>query len=433
MDGRSCSRQALIASTRIRATCWCTSTKSAYGKQQAEGRTVGRGGAERTPTSVSGPVRHHDRSFRGGTAAHSDGGQLPRIARGGIRSGESLLPRLRSDANPLRRTGRSIRKGTCDPGRVAWDGPRRRALRAVAQPHGPARRPLRHRRHRLRCLSDDVGLPGGSLPLQSPAAGYRQRIGLCGAGTTAGTLGAGLTAHVFSWRFFFLLPGAIALGVAIGLRGVPESLLTRSSHNPLKQVATVVRHGWAILVLALSVVNGAVMFGFVTYLAPALEANGQSPAIAGVVVASYGVSVLVCTRAFGYVAQRTPAALILAGGATMLLIGYAIAGATQTVVTILAASLLAGGAYAFMQSTFQTWATDVVPEARGTATALFATAIFTGAALATSAVAGLASANRYSTLFMIAALVTLPVLIFGSLARWRYRGSDAIARLTPEC
>lgn len=252
-------------------------------------------------------------------------------------------------------------------------------------------------------------------------------------GTTAGTLGAGLTAHAFSWRFFFLIPGAIALAVAIGLRGMPESLLARSSQNPLKQVATVVRHGWAVLVLALSVINGAVMFGFVTYLAPALEANGQSPAIAGVVVASYGVSVLVCTRAFGYVARRTPAALILAGGATMLLIGYAIAGATQSVVTILAASLLAGGAYAFMQSTFQTWATDVVPEARGTATALFATAIFTGAALATSAVAGLASANRYSTLFVIAALVTMPVLIFGSLARWRYPGSDAIGRLTPEC
>ena len=252
-------------------------------------------------------------------------------------------------------------------------------------------------------------------------------------GTTAGTLGAGLTAHLLSWRFFFLIPGAIALAVAIGLRGMPESLLARSSQNPLRQVATVVRHGWAVLVLALSVINGAVMFGFVTYLAPALEANGQSPAIAGVVVASYGISVLVWTRTFGYVARRAPAALILGCGATMLLIGYAIAGVTQNVVTILAASVLAGGAYAFMQSTFQTWATDVVPEARGTATALFATAIFTGAALATAAVAGLASANRYSTLFLIAALVTLPVLVAGSLARWRYPGSDAIGRLTPEC
>src|SRR5207244_13588925 len=124
-----------------------------------------------------------------------------------------------------------------------------------------------------------------------------------------------------SCRVVLVIPGGIARGVAIGLRGMPESLLARSRQNPLKQVAMVMRHGWAILVLALSVVNGAVMFGFVTYLAPALEANGQSPAIAGAVVASYGVSVLVCTRVFGYVAQRTPAALILAGGATMLLIG----------------------------------------------------------------------------------------------------------------
>ena len=250
-------------------------------------------------------------------------------------------------------------------------------------------------------------------------------------GTTAGTLGAGITANVFSWRYFFLIPAAIALAVAIALRGTPESLLTRSSQNPLKQVATVLRRGWAVTVLLLAVLNGGVMFGFVTYLAPALEANGQSPAIAGIVVASYGIAVLFCTRAFGYVARRTPAALILAGGAAMLMVGYLVAGSAQSVAAILAASILAGGAYAFMQSTFQTWATDVVPEARGTATALFATAIFTGAALATSAVAGLASANRYSTLFVVAALVTLPVLIVGSVARWRYPGSDAIVDPQP--
>jgi predicted MFS family arabinose efflux permease len=250
-------------------------------------------------------------------------------------------------------------------------------------------------------------------------------------GTTAGTLGAGLTAHVLSWRYFFLIPGGLALGVAIALRGVPESLVTRSSQHPLKQVAGVLRHGWAVLLLLLAVLVGAVMFGFVTYLAPALEAHWQSPAIAGAVVASYGVSVLFCTRVFGYVARRVPAALILAGGAALLMIGYLIAGATQSVAAILAASILAGGAYAFMQSTFQTWATDVVPEARGTATSLFATAIFAGAALATSGVAGLASANNYSTLFVIAALVTLPVLVIGSLARWRYPGSDAIVDTVP--
>jgi predicted MFS family arabinose efflux permease len=250
-------------------------------------------------------------------------------------------------------------------------------------------------------------------------------------GTTAGTLGAGITAHVLSWRYFFLIPGAIALAVAVGLRGMPESLLARSSQNPLQQVATVLRRGWAVLVLLLAVLNGAAMFGIVTYLAPALEANGQSPAIAGVVVASYGVSVVACTRVFGFVARRIPAALILAGGAGMLMIGYLVAASGQSVAAILTTSVLAGGAYAFMQSTFQTWATDVVPEARGTSTALFATAIFTGAALATSAVAGLASANRYSNVFLVGALVTLPVLIVGSLARWRYPGSDALVDAQP--
>ena len=245
-------------------------------------------------------------------------------------------------------------------------------------------------------------------------------------GTAAGTLGAGLTAHVLSWRAFFVIPGAIALGVAIALRRTPESLVMRSSKNPLRQVVGVLRHGWALFLLAVAVLVGAVMFGFVTYLAPALEASGQSPAIAGIVVASYGLSVLICTRVFRYVARRTPAALILAGGAALLLVGYLIVATAQTVPAILVASVLAGGAYAFMQSTFQTWATDVVPEARATATSLFATAIFGGAALATAGVSGLAGAHRYASLFTIAAIVTLPVLIIGGLARWRYPGSDAI-------
>jgi predicted MFS family arabinose efflux permease len=250
-------------------------------------------------------------------------------------------------------------------------------------------------------------------------------------GTAAGTLAAGLIAHVLTWRLFFLIPGAIALGVSIALGRVPESLVTRSSQNPLRQVAGVLRHGWALFLLAVAVLVGAVMFGFVTYLAPALEASGQSPAIAGVVVASYGLSVLVCTRAFRYVARRTPAALILAGGAAMLLVGYLVAAAVQTVPAILTASVLAGGAYAFMQSTFQTWATDVVPEARATAASLFATAIFAGAALATAGVAGLAGAHRYTSLFLIAAVVTLPVLIVGTVGRWRYPGSDAIDDAAP--
>ncbi len=239
-------------------------------------------------------------------------------------------------------------------------------------------------------------------------------------GTASGTVGAGLAAHVLSWRVFFFIPAALMAVLAIALKEVPESLATRSSQNPLQQISTVLRNRWALFLLAISILVGAVMFGFVTYLAPALETSGQSPAIAGVVVGTYGISVLLGTRLFGTVARRVPVPAILAGGAAMLMLGFLIAAIGQTVVPILVASVLAGGAYVFMQSTFQTWATDVVPEARGTSAALFATAIFTGAALATTGVAGLASTHRYLNLFVIAAIVTVPVLIGGALGRWRY-------------
>lgn len=245
-------------------------------------------------------------------------------------------------------------------------------------------------------------------------------------GTATGTILGGLVAYLLNWRVFFLIPAVLAVAVAIALGRIPESLTARSTQNPIGQVATVLRSRWALWLLALSVLQGAVMFGFVTYLAPALEAGGHSPAIAGLVVASYGLSVLVCTRLFSRVARVVPAALLLAGGALMLMLGFLIAAASQSVPAILGSSLLAGGAYAFMQSTFQAWFTDVVPQARGTAIALFATAIFGGAALATSAAAGLADAHAYRTLFTVAAILTLPVLIGGSLSRWRYRGSDTL-------
>src|SRR5437588_185256 len=127
----------------------------------------------------------------------------------------------------------------------------------------------------------------------------------------AGTIGGGLFAHVLTWRAFFAVPGAIAVVAAFGLRRVPESLTARSTENPIRQIASVLRHGSALILLGLAVLDGAVMFGFITYLAPALEAGGSSPAIAGAVVAGYGLSVLICTRAFGRVARHAPAALLL--------------------------------------------------------------------------------------------------------------------------
>jgi len=118
------------------------------------------------------------------------------------------------------------------------------------------------------------------------------------------------------------------------------------------------------------------------------------------------------------------AALVAAGG-LMLIAGFAAAALDPAIPGVLAASVLAGGAYAFMHSTLQSWATDVAPGARGTAAALFVTAYQLGAAGGVAAVAGLAGSQRYAAIFWVAAAVAVPVAVLGTIARARYPGSPA--------
>jgi hypothetical protein len=65
-----------------------------------------------------------------------------------------------------------------------------------------------------------------------------------------------------------------------------------------------------------------------------------------------------------------------------------------------------------MHSTLQTWATEVVPEARATVISLFA--------VATTDAAPLAEAGSFDVLFALAVLVAVPLGSFASLARHRY-------------
>ena len=121
-------------------------------------------------------------------------------------------------------------------------------------------------------------------------------------------------------------------------------------------------------------VAGRGLRGCFPCLAPALQARGYGAAVAGMIVAGYGLTVLVGTRIVKQIALRVPAAILLAGGGLMLVAGFAAAAINPAIPGVLTASILAGGAYAFMHSTLQSWVTDVAPSARGTTAALFVTA-----------------------------------------------------------
>ena len=88
---------------------------------------------------------------------------------------------------------------------------------------------------------------------------------------------------------------------------------------------------------------------------------------------------------------------------------------SRSVPVAIAVTVLLGLAWASLHSSLQTWATEVLPAARATIVSLFAGALFCGSALTAVAVAGLADAGRYGTIFLLAALGTAP---FGLVATW---------------
>jgi MFS family permease len=103
--------------------------------------------------------------------------------------------------------------------------------------------------------------------------------------------------------------------------------------------------------------------------------------------------------------------------------GYLVAAVDQHAVAILVASVLIGGLYAIFHSTMQAWATDIAPEVRGTAAALFVTSAFTGGAIGTGLGAFFAQQHQYGRLFLLAAALSVPVVITAGLTRARYPGS----------
>ena len=241
-------------------------------------------------------------------------------------------------------------------------------------------------------------------------------------GTVAGTLAAGLFSRFTTWRLAFLFTAATGFLLVIVFRRLPESLSAHGTGSVV-QLKRVLARPWALFLLGLAVMEGAVILGFFTFLAPALEAHGETSAVAGFVVAAYGVAVFAGTVGVKSVIRRasvSPAGLIVSGGA-LLLMAYLVASLGQGVPNILAANLLLGAGFALLHSTLQTWATELAPESRGTATSLFVTAVFTGAALGAAAMSGLADARRYGLLFLVAAGVTLPVVVIASAGRARYR------------
>lgn len=238
-------------------------------------------------------------------------------------------------------------------------------------------------------------------------------------GTALATAFGGVLAQLVDWRAVFATTAACAGLCALSLGALPEP--QRAPVAGLgAHLRTVLRERWALLVFGLAFVEGAVLLGTMTLLAAALQDQGLSAAAAGLATAAFGVGVLGFSLLVKRLSVRMPAWSLIALGGAQICLGYGIVSGRIAVATVLVTALLLGGGWSFMHSSLQTWATSVVPKARGTAVAFFAAALFVGSSVAVTAAGPLAEHGRFQFLFGIACAVSVPLTLTAVLCRRRW-------------
>ncbi|MDH4095520.1 MAG: MFS transporter [Betaproteobacteria bacterium] len=206
-------------------------------------------------------------------------------------------------------------------------------------------------------------------------------------GVAFATAAAGLLGERLGWRAMFWLLTALYAGVALllylELRGNPQTHARTGQRTSLaeafRRMAMLIHLRWVRVVLATVCIEGGLFYGALAFVALDLHLRHDlSLGAAGSMVAAFSLGALAYgTSAGPVVARLGERGLVLGGGLLIALgfVGLAAAPAPGWALPCLVA--LGAGIYMF-HNTLQVHATQMAPEARGGALALFACSLFTG-------------------------------------------------------
>jgi len=267
---------------------------------------------------------------------------------------------------------------------------------------------------------------GAVIPLAMAWIGdtvpYEERQGVIGHFLTGMVMAqlvtgpiSGLIAEHLGWRASFLALGVVTIGIALvlGWRLGPslwrgDGVVGRRSPGLHAYLGLLTRPGGRWLLIS-AFFDGACLFGgaFPFVGAYLIERFGLSAGKAGLVVAGFGLGAFVYTRFARRLVRRLGEPGLLTLGGAGLTIGLAALGAVPDWRDVALLQVMLGHTFYMFHGVLQARATEALPEARGTAVAAFAMALFLGQSAGSLAFGGLLAVTGYRGGFELAAVGVL--------------------------
>ena len=261
----------------------------------------------------------------------------------------------------------------------------------------------------------------GIIPLSlawiGDAVPYEGRQGLIArfitgqiAGVIIGLAFGGAIGEAFGWRAaFYLIAGAYVaatIGLVLQFRTALATETRRKSAGALATLRSVLQRAWVRQVLLMTFLEGFLCFGALAFVAATLHTRfGLSFTAAGSTLAVFGLGGLL----YASFAPKIVPRLGEAGGARLSAVFFALAfsgyALMPTAAFAIPASFCAGIGYYCLHNVLQVNATQMAPDARGAAVALFATAFFVGQGFGVAAAAPIVDRFGPVPVFAAAALL----------------------------
>lgn len=194
----------------------------------------------------------------------------------------------------------------------------------------------------------------------------------------------GILAGFISWRAIFLLDGLLAFGIVGALCWV-RGTERRRGGGTLTGFRALAGAGWKLLVILLAFLEGMLLFGGLTYLGAFLRDEwGLTYVAIGLCLGLYGVALVVSGRYLPLFARHvSEPGRFLAGGVASV-VGYAVLAVAPSWEIATLVMILLGFGFTGAHAVLQARATEIVPQARSTAIAGFACALFMGGSIGTA-------------------------------------------------